>query len=202
MDPRTLAAYQGAAEAFATDWHAQPAPSDLHALVRHFFLPGLTADIGCGSGREVAWLCAQNYPAIGYDASEALLAEARKRYPGLSFRSAALPELKGVPQSEFDNVICETVIMHLPSDLVPASARALMSILKPNGILYLSWRVTDGADQRDVHGRLYSAFGKMHVVDALASGEILLDEEVTSASSGKRIHRIIARKGPGIPGML
>jgi 2-polyprenyl-3-methyl-5-hydroxy-6-metoxy-1,4-benzoquinol methylase len=113
------------------------------------------------------------------------------------FRSAALPDLKGVPESEFDNVLCETVIMHLPRDLIPASVRALMSILKPDGILYLSWRVTDGADQRDQHGRLYSAFNKAHVVAALASGTVLLDEEVTSASSGKKIHRIVARKGPG-----
>jgi trans-aconitate methyltransferase len=195
MDPRTLAAYESAAETFAIDWHAQPAPTDLHALVRRFFRPEPTADIGCGSGREVAWLCGQNYPAIGYDASEALLSEARRRYPDLSFRSAALPELKGVPRSEFDNVLCETVIMHLPSDLVPASVRALMSILKADGILYLSWRVTEGTDQRDQNGRLYSAFNKARVVDVLASATVLLDEQVTSASSGKKIHRIIARKG-------
>src|SRR6202521_1356047 len=136
MDRPTLAAYERAAGAFATDWHAQPAPTDLHALVRRFFRPGPTADVGCGSGREVAWLCAQNFPAVGYDASDALLDEARRRYPGLAFRSAALPELKGVPEREFDNVLCETVIMHLPSELVPASVRALMSILKPDGILY------------------------------------------------------------------
>jgi len=197
MDRQTLAAYERAAEAFATDWHAQPAPTDLQALVRRFFRPGLTADIGCGSGREVAWLCAQNFPAIGYDASEALLGEARSRYPELSFRSAALPDLKGVPESEFDNVLCETVIMHLAPDLIPASVQALMSILKPDGILYLSWRVTDGADQRDQHGRLYSAFNEAHVVDALVSASVLLDEEVTSASSGKKIHRIVARKGGG-----
>ena len=52
-------------------------------------------------------------------------------------------------------------------------------------------------DIRDQHGRLYSAFNKAHVVDALASASVLLDEEVTSASSGKKIHRIVARKGPG-----
>jgi hypothetical protein len=71
-----------------------------------------------------------------------------------------------------------------------------MSILKPDGILYLSWRVTDGADQRDQHGRLYSACNKALVVGALASASVLLDEDVISASSGKRIHRIVARKGP------
>ena len=68
-----------------------------------------------------------------------------------------------------------------------------MSILKPEGILYLSWRVTQGAQQRDPHGRLYAAFDKRLVLEALPSATVLLDEEVTSASSGKTIQRIVAR---------
>ena len=56
-----LSAYDAEAKAFAADWHEQPAPSDLHALVRRFFKPGRTADIGAGSGREVAWLAANGF---------------------------------------------------------------------------------------------------------------------------------------------
>ena len=194
MDPDTLLAYDAAAAAFAADWHAQPAPADLHAVVRRFFQPGLTADIGCGSGREVAWLRANGYPAIGYDPSAGLLAQARARYPRLEFERAALPELAGISAGTFDNVLCETVIMHLPPDLIAPSVRRLVSILKPDGILYLSWRVTAGADQRDPQGRLYAAFGKDVVLGALSRTTILLDEEVISASSGKTIHRIVARK--------
>ena len=121
MDQITLKAYEAGAEGFAKDWHEQPAPTDLHALVRRFFRPGPTADIGCGSGREVAWLCANGYPAKGYDPSEGLLAQARARYPALEFASAALPELTGVPDGSFDNVLCETVIMHLPTELIAPS---------------------------------------------------------------------------------
>ena len=194
MDPETLLAYDAAAAAFAADWHEQPAPADLHAVVRRFFQPGLTADIGCGSGREVAWLAANGYPAVGYDPSAGLLAQARARYPQLVFEAAALPDLAGISAGTFDNVLCETVIMHLPPDLIAPSVRRLVSILKPDGILYLSWRVTAGADQRDPQGRLYAAFGKDVVLGALSRTTILLDEEVISASSGKTIHRIVARK--------
>ena len=194
MDRETLLAYDGAAAAFAEDWHRQPAPADFHAVVRRFFRPGPTADIGCGSGREVAWLAANGYPAIGYDPSAGLLAQARARYPELVFEAAALPDLAGISAGTFDNVLCETVIMHLPPDLIAPSVRRLVSILKPDGILYLSWRVTAGADQRDPQGRLYAAFGKDVVLGALSRTTILLDEEVISASSGKAIHRIVARK--------
>ena len=89
MDRATLGAYDAGAAAFAKDWHEQPAPADLHALVKRFFRPGgRTADIGCGSGREVAFLAANGFDAVGYDASDALLEQARLRYPRLTFATA------------------------------------------------------------------------------------------------------------------
>jgi trans-aconitate methyltransferase len=197
MDSRTLEAYDSQAAAFARDWHEQPPPVDLHEIVRRFFAAGLTADIGCGSGREVAWLHANGFPAAGYDASAGLLAQARTRYPGLRFHTATLPALEGIADGSFANVLCETVIMHLPHhDIVP-SARRLMAILAPGGVLYLSWRVTRGSNQRDMHGRLYGAFDAELVRRPLAGAAVLLDEEVVSASSGKAIHRVVVRKPQG-----
>jgi hypothetical protein len=50
IDDETIAAYDRDAAQYADDWESQPAPSDLHDVARRFFTPGLTADIGCGSG--------------------------------------------------------------------------------------------------------------------------------------------------------
>ncbi len=195
MDRETLAAYDKDAAAFAKDWHEQPAPSDLHEIVKRFFIAnGATADIGCGSGREVAWLNANGFPAKGFDASEGLLAEARARYPQFEFIHAELPDLQGVAANAYDNVLCETVIMHLDRARIASSVRRMLEIVKPYGILYLSWRVTEGEDQRDKHARLYAAFEPSFVRSELAAATTLLDEDVVSASSGKRIHRIVARK--------
>jgi SAM-dependent methyltransferase len=194
MDPPTVAAYDRSAADFAADWHAQPAPDDLYALVRSFFRPGQTADIGCGSGRDVAWLNANGFPAAGFDPSEGLLAQARTRYPGLSFGIAAMPDLAGIPDASFDNVLCETVLMHLPRDGIAPSVQRLLAILRPGGTLYLTWRVTTGTDQHDAQDRLYAAFEPGLVTDALAGATILTDQQVTSASSGKTIHRVVARK--------
>lgn len=192
-DPWTLLAYDSDARAYADEWHDQPPPVDLHAVVTDFFAPGPTADIGCGSGRDTAWLSGNGYPAVGYDASTGLLGEARRRYPSLSFVEAALPELEGVEDGSFANVLCETVIMHLPSADVGPAVRRMMSLLRPGGTLYLSWRVTPGADRRDENGRLYASFDASTVLAALAGAEILHDEETISASSAKVIHRLIAR---------
>src|SRR6185369_10767936 len=196
MDRKTLAAYDQGAAAFAKDWHDQPAPVDLQEIVERFFVRGGTsADIGCGCGREVGWLNANGFSAAGFDASEGLLAEARRRYPNFKFAHAELPDLKGI--GAYDNVLCETVIMHLESAQIAAAVRRLLDTVKPSGILYLSWRVTDNADLRDPQGRLYAAFDAALVLAELKSASLLLDEEVVSASSGKKIHRLVAKK-PGL----
>ncbi len=197
MDRQTLAAYDNDAAAFAKDWHGQPSPVDLHAIITRFFIAGgLTADIGCGSGREVAWLNANGSPAKGFDASNGLLTEARGRYPQFEFVHSELPGLEGVAASSFVNVLCETVIMHLDGAQIAPSVRRMFEIVKPGGIFYLSWRVTEGEDQRDKHARLYAAFAPSLVRSELAAATILLDEDVVSTSSGRRIHRIVARKAP------
>ncbi|HEX3358518.1 MAG TPA: class I SAM-dependent methyltransferase [Tepidisphaeraceae bacterium] len=85
MDTRTLNAYDQQAHAFAEDWHRQPPPTDLQEIVRQYFRPGITADVGCGSGRETGWLAENGFAAIGIDPSEGLLEEARRRHPGVRF---------------------------------------------------------------------------------------------------------------------
>jgi SAM-dependent methyltransferase len=195
VDQQTLAAYDRDAAAFAKDWHEQPAPSDLHEIVKRFFIAnGATADIGCGSGREVAWLNANGFPAKGFDVSDGLLTEARTRYPQFEFARAELPGLNGVAATAYDNVLCETVIMHLDRAHIAPSVRRMLEIVRPGGIFYLSWRVTEGESLRDKLDRLYAAFDTSLVLAELAAATILLDEDRVSASSGKRIHRVVVRK--------
>jgi SAM-dependent methyltransferase len=194
MDDATLSAYDRAAKAFADEWEAQPPPSDLHAVVYQFFIPGSpTADIGCGSGRDAAWLNANGYPTRGFDASEGLLAEARRRYPQIQFSKAVLPGLDGIVENSFANVLCETVIMHLEPEAILPAVERLLAILIPGGILYLSWRVED-VDRRDQQGRLYAAFDPERMLRALTETEALLDEQVGSVSSGRLIRRTVVRK--------
>lgn len=194
MDTLTLSAYDQHAAAFAQAWEEQPAPADLHARIRAYFRPGRTADVGCGSGRDTAWLSSHGFPAVGFEPSQGLLAEARLRHPEVSFQAAALPALAGVADGSFVNVLCETVLMHLDAELIEPAVRKLLGILEPGGTLYLSWRVTEGSDSRDQYGRLYGAFEPQLVLHALAGAVVVLDEQVASASSGKAIRRIIARR--------
>ncbi|HEX3938917.1 MAG TPA: class I SAM-dependent methyltransferase [Xanthobacteraceae bacterium] len=194
MDQQTLTAYDRDAAAFAAEWDAQPPAADLQAAVKRYFAPGPTADIGCGSGRDTAWLTENGFPAVGYDPSAGLLAQARRLHPGIEFRRAGLPELDGIADASFVNVLCETVIMHLDPADIPSAVDRLLAILRPGGTLYLTWRVSEDGN-RDKRGRLYTAFDPSLVRGALAPAQLLLDEEAFSASSGKLVRRIVARKG-------
>lgn len=195
MDKSTVDTYTASAEQYADEWLEQPAPDDMYERLRRFFkLGGMTADIGCGAGRDTAWLYANGYPAVGYDASEGLLERARLAFPQGVFKTASLPELREIEDGTFDNVLCETVIMHLPVAQIAPACWHLVALLKPGGMLYLSWRVTEGADLRDKAGRLYSAFDASLVLDNLPGTRIVFSEDTVNQSSGKRVYRVVAQR--------
>lgn len=196
MDHSTLSAYESDAARYCEEWLGQPEPADLHALWRRFLAPGRpSADIGCGCGRDVDWLNRGGFPCVGYEPCAALRARACARFPEWRFESAALPALEGLADGAFGNVVCETVLMHLPRPAAEPAVRALARVLAPGGTLYLSWRLADGpADARDRAGRLYSALPAADVRAALGALALLYDAEEISASSGRRVHRLIARR--------
>ena len=193
MDQETIRTYDSKAADFAADWEDEQAPpTELRNAVRQYFLDGPTVDIGCGSGRDTAWLAQKGFDVVGVDASTGLIREARNRHPGVRFKIDVLPEVNTLQRSFYANVLSETVIMHLEEDSIAEAVRQLVSLLVPGGVLYLTWRVTRDDDVRDDEGRLYSSFAPSLVRDALAQTLIVVDEERTSASSGNIIHRIVA----------
>jgi SAM-dependent methyltransferase len=194
VDNPTIEAYDRFPGRYAEEWLGQPPPMDLYRLLTQYFRSGPTADIGCGAGRDSAWLREQGFDVVGYDGSSGLLEEARRRYPAIEFFRAELPELDGVGHASFQNVLCETVIMHLVAADIPAAVRRLTELLRIDGTLYLSWRVTVGDDVRSDDERLYSAFPASLVLDALEDLTVVYDAEEKSESSGRTVHRTIARK--------
>ncbi|KVM53484.1 SAM-dependent methyltransferase [Burkholderia ubonensis] len=198
VDRPTLDAYDTYAADYAQLWLDEGPPDDMYALLEQHFAPGPTADVGCGAGRDTAWLESRGFDVRGYDASAALLDEARRRHPGLRFELAALPALPGVPSGAFRNVLCETVVMHLDHVEAAAAAARLVELLAPGGTLYMSWRVAGSGSLRDERGRLYTALDGARMRAALGGGVQVIDEhEVVSASSGKRVHRLIVRRADG-----
>lgn len=138
------------------------------------------------------WLARNDYRVIGYDSSIELLKLARQQFPNIKFTQAFLPTLKEI-QVQFDNILCETVIMHLPKNEISEGVQNLKRILKKGGTLYLSWRMTEDKDMRHKDGRLYSALDPKFILDHFPQSSILHFEDKVSVSSGKRVCRLIYR---------
>ena len=157
MDRQTIDVYNSQARDLSAQYRSLH-PDALLDTVRGFFhRGGETADIGCGSGRDVAWLQAQGFDAIGYDASPNMLACARTSYPDCSFIESALPDLRGVADARFANILCSGVLMHVPrSDLISAVFN-LARVLRSDGRLILSYRASRSDEEREPDGRLFTS---------------------------------------------
>lgn len=164
MDPQTLAAYENQAAQIA-ERHRSVFPQRTHEMIGRFFQPGhLTADLGCGSGRDADWLSQHGFNVVGYDASPAMLAEAQRAYPHIPFVYASLPDLVEVPSATYTNILCNAVLMHLPAASLPAAAHAIARVLVPGGRIVLSYRGSSTDAEREADGRLFTP---IHVADLI-----------------------------------
>ncbi|MBU1695013.1 MAG: class I SAM-dependent methyltransferase [Verrucomicrobia bacterium] len=97
-----------------------PAPQGRRAL-----------DFGCGAGHFTAKLRELGFDALGMDSSSAMMATARRLFPGLAFQSGDIEALQGRPP--FDVVAAIMVLQFIPD--LKATAQALDRVLKPGGLL-------------------------------------------------------------------
>ncbi len=169
MDAQTLNVYASSA-AVRCQHYRLILPTELLQFAHAFFHPGQsTADLGCGSGRDVDWLNHHDFPATGYDASPAMLAEARTAYPDIELYEAALPDLAGIPDGAYANVLCSAVLMHLPREHLVTAAFNLARVLHSGGRLLLSYRSSRADTEREADGRLFTAIAPKELTLLLES---------------------------------
>lgn len=197
MDSQTLARYNADAALIAAR-HQIYVPTHLYELAAaHFHPAGRTADIGCGSGRDTAWLAAQGYDVFGFDASPAMLAEARAAYPQLRLAEATLPALDTIPNASFDNLLVSAVLMHLPATALITAATALVRILRPRGRLLLTWRQSQAVGEREEDGRLFTDIPPDHLDRLLESvGLAVIWRETQAEATRPSIlwHTVVAER--------
>lgn len=149
-DARVRAGYDAVAAAYgdarATVWEAQAFDRWLIDRVAES-AEGPIADVGCGPGVLAAHMAAWDAEVIGYDLSPAMVAEARRRYPELTFEVGDLRRLLRPPTaSGWGAVVAWYSLAYLaPSELAEAFA-ALGRVLIPGGMLAVALHA--GADVR------------------------------------------------------
>ena len=138
------ATYDDVAARFAVV-NAQMPPAVLDSarqLLEIVGAPARILELGCGHGRDAAWLEAHGVDVVAADLSAGMLAETRLRVTGpvvqldmraLAFRSAV-----------FDGVWSNAAMLHLPKAVVPGALAGVRRILRPGGVFFVSIQVGAG----------------------------------------------------------
>jgi ubiquinone/menaquinone biosynthesis C-methylase UbiE len=196
MDHDTIKAYNAQAEEISS-CHATFRPVRIYALAQKYFWPqNPTLDLGCGTGRDSAWLQEQGFPTLGVDASSEMLKVARTKCPAVEFKEDSLPELSTIPDNAYRNVLCSAVLMHLSRAELPLAITHILRILRPTGRLLLSFRPTVSPDGRE-KGKLYEPIDPQALGQLFNAGgaQVLHQEKDFEPCRGHLWHNIIVEKG-------
>lgn len=169
LDIQTIIEYERRALEFS-ERYEEWIPEQLYDWAKGFFHRGApTADIGCGSGRDVAWLNKVGFPASGYDASERMLDIARTTHPDCQYSHSSLPDLNSIQSSSYANVLCSAVFMHLRREDMITAVMSIARILQAEGRMLLSYRGSCAESEREDDGRLFTAIPEGKLVLLLES---------------------------------
>jgi SAM-dependent methyltransferase len=116
-------------------WSREAAPFVLARLREAGLDEGLVVDLGCGSGIWAADLLGAGYEVVGVDASDEMLALARRRAPGAELVRGSLHEVV-LPPCAAITALGEAVNYGGPSSLDLLFRRA-HAALEPDGLLVL-----------------------------------------------------------------
>ncbi len=195
MDKETINSYNRDAESIAR-LHSTLTPHRIYELIEQYFVKnGKTADIGCGIGRDTHWLSQQGFPAIGVDASEEMLKQATSLYLGEQFIRDELPELMSLKSTDFQNILCSAVLMHLPSDDFKKACHRLLQLLENGGRLLISFRDTNNPDRRE-NGKLYETINFQETIDFFIQEDCCVLHQESEIEAGRNLtwHNLVIKK--------
>jgi SAM-dependent methyltransferase len=104
---------------------------------------GPVVEVGCGPGRMPAVLDALGVTVRGIDLSPAMVAEARRRCPALTFEVGTMTAL-GLADRSVAGIVAWYSIIHLPPDELPVAFGEFARVLVPGGVLQLAFQVGTG----------------------------------------------------------
>lgn len=152
---RTLAYYDGAAEAFEQGTRDHDVSQNYAALLGAIEAPEpfTLLDFGCGPGRDLVHFRSLGHKAIGLDGAARFVAMAR--HSGCQVLHQSFLDLK-LPPAYFHGVFANASLFHVPTAELPRVLCALHDTLRPRGVLFCS--NPRGQDQEGFSGGRYGVF--------------------------------------------
>jgi len=133
------------------------------------YLPsGKVIEIGSGVGKDAQALISLGYDYIGTDASIGLLELAKQRNPSAQFIQKYAHELN--PSfGEFDGFWASAVLLHIPKDEIEHSLLAISSVLRNEGVGFITMKEGEGERIDEKTGRLFTYYKEDKFRDVLES---------------------------------
>jgi 2-polyprenyl-3-methyl-5-hydroxy-6-metoxy-1,4-benzoquinol methylase len=99
-------------------------------------------DAGCGPGRDLSFFHQEGYEVLGFDPAEEMVRYVKQQLhlPALQTSFQDLEYTKG-----FDGIWAAASLLHVPTEDLPDVFRRLWIALKPQGILFLSFKEGTGS---------------------------------------------------------
>jgi SAM-dependent methyltransferase len=156
VDKATVSYYDENAAEVSRRFESADMSRNHRCLLRHLSPRGARVlEIGCGSGRDAAFLLANGYDIRGVDASAGLIEEALKIHPELQGRlsvgSVPFPQDGALLRGTFQAVVCLAVLMHVPEADLAETVSQIDRMLEAGGTVFLS--VSTERPGVDGHGR-------------------------------------------------
>ena len=124
------------------------------------YLPnGKVIEIGSGIGSDAEALINLGYDYTGTDASSELLKIASKRNPSAQFLNKFAHELEP-SLGEFDGFWASAVLLHIPRNEISDSLLAISSVLRNQGIGFITIREGKGEKFDEKKGRLFTYYSE------------------------------------------
>ena len=159
MDQQTVNYYSENAQAVAARYES--VVSNLSESFQFSFKANSKLlDIGCGSGRDLAFLVSLGHDCFGLDATPEFVELSQNVHPELKGKivQSALPTFEPPFGGQFDGILCSAVLMHIPEDQLVPAALSVKRCLKKGGRLLYSVpckRLDVVTENRDANGRLF-----------------------------------------------
>jgi len=144
FDRDLQASYDNVARAYADQLYMELAgkPFDRERLdlFARRVKAGRVCDLGCGPAQVARYLRDREVDAFGLDLSAGMLTEARRLNPDLQFVQSSMLSL-GLRSEVLDGIAAFYCILHIPRDQVPSALGEMRRVLKPGGLLLLTFHI-------------------------------------------------------------
>ena len=168
----TLNYYNQNADQFCKNTISVEFSATQHRFLSHLPVAAHILDFGCGSGRDTKAFLDQGYHVEAIDGSEELCKLA-SQYTGIQVRHMLFQELSEV--SEYDGIWACSSILHLPLEELYEVLYKMSTALKPNGIIYTSFKYGTFSGERS--GRYFTDMTEETFADFISKIENLRVEE-------------------------